>query len=168
MSTVCSVYTHFLWKLEHSVVCYNMSGLFIPIVWVIGLLPHTFSVLLIAFYGAPFSNVIPRSNFNGLTTKKVPIHIQQMAMKAQGAHRNGHECFPLFVAAVLIMNGSPVPFHKQNVYAISYAVLRILFNTLYIFVSSEGVSLVRSLVWNMCNILTFSMIIEGVVAQMRF
>ncbi|KAK9433797.1 hypothetical protein V1505DRAFT_362170 [Lipomyces doorenjongii] len=98
------LFSHFIWKLEHSMLCFNLSPLFIPVVWVIGLLPHTFSILLISYYGAPFSNVIPRLNFNELDAKRVPRHIQRIAAKCQGAHRNGHECFPLFVGAVVCLS----------------------------------------------------------------
>lgn len=52
-----------LWKLEHAMLCCNLSPLSIPVVWVIGLLPHTFALLLICYYGAPFSNTLPRLNF---------------------------------------------------------------------------------------------------------
>ncbi|KAK9485521.1 hypothetical protein V1527DRAFT_132691 [Lipomyces starkeyi] len=162
------LFSHFIWKLEHSMLCFNLSPLFIPVVWVIGLLPHTFSILLISYYGAPFSNVIPRLNFNDLDAKQVPRHIQRIAAKCQGAHRNGHECFPLFVGAVLTMNLSSVPYYKRNLYGLSYALLRILFNTLYITVSSERISLLRSLVWNIANIVTFVMVIESVLANMPF
>ncbi|KAK7208289.1 hypothetical protein BZA70DRAFT_293561 [Myxozyma melibiosi] len=156
-----------LWKMEHAMLCFNISPLLIPVVWVIGLLPHTFSLLLICYYGAPFSNTVPRGNFEDLDAKGIPKSIQRIALKCQGAHRNGHECFPLFVGAVLAMNSSPLTFFRQNLYAVSYAVLRVLFNTLYIFVSSERVSLLRSLVWNICNIVTFSMIIESVIANIH-
>ncbi|KAK9452759.1 hypothetical protein V1511DRAFT_506895 [Dipodascopsis uninucleata] len=159
--------TGFLWHMEHALLCNNLSALAIPVVWIVGLIPHTFSLLLVTVYGAAVTNVMPRTNFDANRLVHVPKHIQIIAFKCQGAHRNGLECFPLFVGAVLTMNLSSLAIYKQNIYALLYVLIRILFNILYVSISSERLSVIRSLVWNTGNMLAFIMIFESVVSKIE-
>lgn len=43
-------------------------------------------------------------SFVDLDEKNIPKWIQKIALKCEGAHKNGHECFPLFVGAVVCLS----------------------------------------------------------------
>lgn len=74
--------------------------------------------------------------------------------RAQGAHLNGYEAFPLFAAAVLLAEMRAVPQGTVNTLAVAFILVRIVYVLLYL---GDRPTL-RSAVWTagfICNLAIF-------------
>jgi len=77
-------------------------------------------------------------------SQDVAARIQRM----EGAHLNGNEAFPLWVAAILAGNYAGLENHWLNTMSASYIVVRILYNQVYINHEKPSTSWIRTLIFS--------------------
>ena len=103
--------------------CILVAGLFIPM-----------GFTVFAKASKDFDNARPRDYMARLEGAK---------QRANWAVQNGHETFPLFVAAVLLAERAGAAQPTVDILAVAFVALRVVFGLMYVFDKST----LRSLVW---------------------
>ncbi|KAJ7160584.1 hypothetical protein C8R43DRAFT_993365 [Mycena crocata] len=119
----------------------------IPAVWLTAFAPVMLkSVTINKVKG--FNNVQPRANTHAVSADKaVPPAVAARIERMEGAHMNGNENFPIWVAAILAGNLAGLDNYRMNVISISYFCGRILYNYIYITQETRRQSVLRTLVF---------------------
>ncbi|KAJ7669063.1 hypothetical protein B0H17DRAFT_208744 [Mycena rosella] len=119
----------------------------IPAVWATAFVPVMLKSITIARTKG-FDNVRPRGNTSRVAADKaVPAAISARIERMEGAHMNGNENFPIWVAAVLAGNFAGLDNYTLNVISISYFCGRVLYDYIYINQATRMQSALRSLVF---------------------
>ncbi|KAJ6459664.1 hypothetical protein C8R45DRAFT_1221371 [Mycena sanguinolenta] len=119
----------------------------IPVVWLTAFFPVVLKTSTIAKVKG-FNNVQPRGNVALVSSDtKIPPEIAQRIERMEGAHFNGNENFPIWIAAVLTGNFAGLDNHTMNVISISYICGRVLYNYVYINQKTRLQSVLRTLVF---------------------
>ncbi|KAJ8515492.1 hypothetical protein ONZ45_g7104 [Pleurotus djamor] len=91
---------------------------------------------------------LPRGNVERTKSKSgVPPETLAKIARMEGAHQNGYENFPLWIAAVLTANFAGIDNYTLNVASLAYFTLRILYNHIYINHNTFGGGWLRTLVY---------------------
>ncbi|PFH48681.1 hypothetical protein AMATHDRAFT_149366 [Amanita thiersii Skay4041] len=115
----------------------------IPIVWFSAFYPHTLAFLSIN-NAIGWKNVQPRSNLGRLQeSKKVTAEQVARINRMEGAHMNGIESFPIWVAAVLAGHVAKLDQGYLNKISLLYIATRLAYNHVYIGHTKEGNSWLR-------------------------
>ncbi|KAJ7857174.1 hypothetical protein B0H13DRAFT_2672802 [Mycena leptocephala] len=115
----------------------------IPAVWLTAFIPVMLKTSTIQKVKG-FNNVQPRSNTARVTgDTKIPPDIAGRIERMEGAHFNGNENFPIWVAAVLAGNFAGLDNYTMNVVSIAYICGRMLYNYIYINQSTRAQSSLR-------------------------
>ncbi|KAJ7607413.1 hypothetical protein FB45DRAFT_1067959 [Roridomyces roridus] len=124
-----------------------LSLYFIPAVWLTAFLPVTFKTILIHQVKG-LNNVAPRTSTAAVTAdKNIPPEVAARIMRMEGAHLNGNENFPIWIAAVLAGNIAGLDNRTMNVTSLIYIGGRILYNYIYFNQVTEVESSLRSAVY---------------------
>ncbi|KAF8814704.1 hypothetical protein BYT27DRAFT_7205670 [Phlegmacium glaucopus] len=119
----------------------------IPVVWFTAFYPATWKFLTID-KAIGYNNVQPRLNITKVANNKnISPDLAARIQRMEGAHLNGNEAFPLWVAAVLAGNYAGLESRWLNTMSASYVVLRLLFNHVYINHEKPSTSWLRTLVF---------------------
>ncbi|KAL0960195.1 hypothetical protein HGRIS_011829 [Hohenbuehelia grisea] len=109
----------------------------IPVIWFSAFYPNTLKFLLID-KTLGYDNTLPRGNPNRLAAAEskreaaTPSEVSLRAQRMDGAHMNGNENFPLWVAAILAGNLVGLDNYTLNTVSIAYVATRLLYNHIYI------------------------------------
>ncbi|KAJ6602318.1 hypothetical protein B0H10DRAFT_2195961 [Mycena sp. CBHHK59/15] len=119
----------------------------IPAVWLTAFVPVMLKSAAIAKVKG-YNNVQPRGNTKRISSdKEISPAISGRIERMEGAHLNGNENFPIWVAAILASNFAGVDNYTLNVVSISYFAGRVLYNYVYITQTNRRQSALRSLVY---------------------
>ncbi|KAJ7474118.1 hypothetical protein FB451DRAFT_284523 [Mycena latifolia] len=119
----------------------------IPVVWATAFVPMTLKHATIKKVKG-WDNVQPRANTSRVAADKtVPPAIAARIERMEGAHLNGNENFPIWVAAVLAGNFAGLDNRTLNVVSIAYICGRVLFNLIYINQQTHVQSVMRTIVF---------------------
>ncbi|GAA5884486.1 hypothetical protein JCM16303_005104 [Sporobolomyces ruberrimus] len=127
----------------------NYSFYSIPAVWVVAMSTHWYAIGLTSF-----SNKLP--NFDNTDVRSFQAKIASMDRKdpvvgkyvrAEAATSNTYETLPLFACAVLAGAVARLPIEAQHKFAVSYVAIRAVYSLLYVNVTSNKASGLRSVVW---------------------
>ncbi|KAK9371445.1 uncharacterized protein V1513DRAFT_386785, partial [Lipomyces chichibuensis] len=69
--------------------------------------------------------------------------------RAEAAHKNGMENFPLFATALVIGTVVELPNQSMNAFAGTYLIVRALYTAAYINIKRGKISFVRSALWGL-------------------
>ncbi|KAJ6569147.1 hypothetical protein B0H19DRAFT_691173 [Mycena capillaripes] len=119
----------------------------IPVVWLTAFVPVTLKSAAIHKVKG-FNNVQPRQNVGRVAADdKIPPAIARRIERMEGAHLNGNENFPIWVAAVLAGNFAGLDNYTMNVVSIAYIFGRVLYNYVYINQERRAQGTIRTIVW---------------------
>ncbi|MCJ1351755.1 MAG: hypothetical protein MMC33_001739 [Icmadophila ericetorum] len=125
----------------------NYSVYSIPIFFLLSLLPHSYAIYIINSHtsGKGFDNTSPRST-SSLThlQKTLPPKAFKQYERAEGAHKNGFENLPIFMAAVTLGNMAGLGAGVMNVVAGGGVGLRLVYNYLYLYTEDRKKSFLRT------------------------
>lgn len=114
----------------------NFSLLSIPAVWVVSISAHFYAITLTK---GRFTNASPRDYLAAISRKQNKSAIDHKYIRAEAAQQNGFENLGLYAAAIVAGHIAKLPSGQLNSLALGYVASRVLFNILYIFVTSETV-----------------------------
>lgn len=124
----------------------NYSLYALPICHFLSLYPHFYAVGLIKKATGKWNNVSPRSSeWAAAIQRMVPKDTYLKFERAEAAHKNGMENFPIFAAALILGTVAKLPNKKLNGLAAAYLALRFLYNLVYIHIQGVKRSYIRSL-----------------------
>ncbi|KAJ6578871.1 hypothetical protein DFH09DRAFT_1276290 [Mycena vulgaris] len=116
----------------------------IPAVWLTAFLPVTLKTMLIEKVKG-YNNLEPRPTTSRLVTdKSVPPAVAARILRMEGAHLNGYENFPIWIAAVLAGNMAGLDNRTLNIVSLFYVAGRITYNYIYFNQATEFQSWVRT------------------------
>jgi uncharacterized MAPEG superfamily protein len=93
--------------------------------WSLAFAPHVVKLVILGSGGYKWDNSIGRWNMTkDAKVMRAPPHIVARAQRADAAHQNGMESFPLFAAAVLAAQGAGVDEASVKSLTQLYLVLR--------------------------------------------
>ncbi|KAK5072213.1 hypothetical protein LTR64_004006 [Lithohypha guttulata] len=122
----------------------NHSILSIPIVYALAFPPHLYAFARgMTASNYTYSNTVPRANLD-LLKSKLPEATWQSLARAQGAHLNALEGFPLFAGAMIAGNYAKLPPNDLNFAAAEYICARVVYTALYMTTKSEAWSYLRT------------------------
>ncbi|KAH7312883.1 hypothetical protein BKA65DRAFT_600439 [Rhexocercosporidium sp. MPI-PUGE-AT-0058] len=98
--------------------------------------------------GGKWSFSMPRTNMDAMKTK-VPSSVWNSCYRAQCAHINALEGFPLFAAAMIAGTFAGIPREELNRSAAQYLGLRVLYTGLYIGIENNVLAFARSGAWGL-------------------
>ncbi|GAA5979561.1 hypothetical protein JCM5350_004937 [Sporobolomyces pararoseus] len=127
----------------------NYSFYAIPATWVVGMSSHWYGIALTMFSKSlpPFDNTDVRSFQSRIANMDRKNPVVGKYVRAEAATSNTFETLPLFAVAVLAGAVARLPLEQQHRFAFTYVGIRILYSLLYINVTSNKYSGIRSVVW---------------------
>ncbi|PFH49325.1 hypothetical protein AMATHDRAFT_147870 [Amanita thiersii Skay4041] len=109
----------------------------IPVVWFTTWYPHAWALINIQ-NSIGFTNVQPRNNVARLKeNKSLSPQFVARVERMEGAHANGNEILPMWVAGVMAGNMAGLDNTTLNKHALTFIALRLFFNYTYINQGSE-------------------------------
>lgn len=135
----------------------------IPAYYILNLLPHVYAVNIIkSVNNGHWNNASPRSaSHMSSLQKSVPAEIFSRHERAQAAHANGLENFPLLIAAVVLGNLAKLDVALLNGVSWGFVVLRILYAIAYVQIVQQKLSLLRSAIYLLSLLLSFYSIVKS-------
>ncbi|KAF5310860.1 hypothetical protein D9619_007856 [Psilocybe cf. subviscida] len=118
----------------------------IPVMYIMTFYPHTMKFLSIDKL-VGFNNTLPRSNNPKNLTGKVPAKTLVHWQRLEGAHQNGNEANPLWMAAVLAGNFAGLETRWLNIMAASYLASRLGYNFTYIYFNNVANGWLRTVLF---------------------
>lgn len=127
----------------------NISLFVVPAYWVLTMLPHQYVITIITkANNGRWENSNPRSsNWDATLRQSIPAEIYGRYERAEAAHKNGFENLPIFVGAILAGNIAHLSSPILNAFVAIYIFLRILFTGVYISVTQNRTSFLRTVIW---------------------
>lgn len=116
----------------------------VPLLVVLIYVPHACKAAAILSGGKKYDLRAPRVS-TALASDSSPLG--EYVSRAQGAHLNGFEQFPIFVAGVVLSTLAGVPVHIQNLAATAHVISRALYIAVYMSNTTLGLASVRSALW---------------------
>lgn len=127
----------------------NLSFFGVPAYWTLCMIPHSYAISIMAkANNGRWDNSSPRSsNWDASLRKSTPADIYSRYERAEAASKNGFENLPLFIGAVMAGNIAHLDIQTLNAFVTAYLFSRILYTLIYINVSSNKLSYIRTMVW---------------------
>jgi uncharacterized MAPEG superfamily protein len=128
---------------------HNPSILAIPAYYILSVLPHTYA-LHVATQGKvlEWDNRNPRStDMRAKLKTRLGPETYARYERLESCHANGMENMPLFVAAVVLGNLGGLPRDAMARFAASFLAVRVAYTVVYAQHSTQGPTVVRSLLW---------------------
>ncbi|KAJ6554569.1 hypothetical protein B0H19DRAFT_150669 [Mycena capillaripes] len=121
----------------------------IPAVWLTAFLPFTMKTILIQrTRGYNDLNLAPRQSTSRVVSDKaISPAVAARILRMEGAHLNGYENLPIWIAAVLAGNIARLDNYTLNVASLLYIGGRITYNYIYFNQATEFQSWVRTAVY---------------------
>ncbi|TDL22784.1 hypothetical protein BD410DRAFT_788108 [Rickenella mellea] len=133
----------------------------IPAVWLTSFVPMNLKFSLIA-RTIGYNNVQPRANTGRMVNNRaVPKDVAAQAERMEGAHLNGNEMLPIWIAAVLAGNQAGVAQETLNSVSVAFIVTRILYNYVYITHTTQLASTLRTGLWSISLSLPMYLIVKA-------
>lgn len=144
----------------------NISLFAVPAYWVLTMLPHQYAIVIITkANNGRWENSNPRSsNWDATLRKSIPAEIYGRYERAEAAHKNGFENLPIFVGAILAGNIAHLSTPLLNAFVIVYMILRILYTGVYISVTQNRTSFLRTAIWLVSTMLCMAIFVRGGIA----
>lgn len=141
----------------------NYTLLSIPAMWLTAIIPHSYAVGFIKKHNnGRFDNANSKGHaWNAKLQSSLPADILARYERAVSAHRNGLENLPLFAAAVLAATWVGVDVSGS---AWTYVGLRLVYNLIYINVSTVRASFARTGLWALNTLLCLSIYVRAALA----
>ncbi|KAL9084814.1 MAG: hypothetical protein Q9165_007882 [Trypethelium subeluteriae] len=129
----------------------NLSYYAIPVAWLFAILPHTYAVALYASHSSKSTKAVdlskPRTMLGDLERdQSVDRATKNLIIRAEGAHTNGIENLGFFATAVIAANTAGVDTGFLNTLSWGYVASRLVYNLIYLNVTSQGLSGLRTLI----------------------
>ncbi|TPX63861.1 hypothetical protein SpCBS45565_g06303 [Spizellomyces sp. 'palustris'] len=137
---------------------YSLYGL--PVAIVLAYVPHVVKGAIITKSLGRYNNVNPRSQLDKVQERMTKASYA-MAKRAEAAHINGLEIFPMFAGAVLAGNFAGLPNNTLNKYSAAFLIARFFYNFVYIKNSNSIVAGLRSLIWMTSVVCCFGLYLEA-------
>ncbi|KAJ6630099.1 hypothetical protein B0H10DRAFT_1984961 [Mycena sp. CBHHK59/15] len=119
----------------------------IPAVWLTAFLPGTLKFLLVERVKG-YNNLEPRGNTSRIVEDRaISPAVAARIKRMEGAHLNGYENFPIWIAAILAANFAGLDNRTLNVVSLSYICGRTMYNYIYFNQATEFQSWVRTAVY---------------------
>ncbi|KAJ7146108.1 hypothetical protein C8R44DRAFT_863915 [Mycena epipterygia] len=116
----------------------------IPAVWLTAFLPVTLKTMLIEKVKG-YNNLEPRPTTSKIAADKgIPPAVAARILRMEGAHLNGYENFPIWIAAVLAGNMAGLDNYTLNVASLLYIGGRTVYNIIYFNQSTDFQSYLRT------------------------
>lgn len=127
----------------------NISVFVIPVYWILTMLPHNYAIAIMRkANNGRWNNSNPRfSKWDATLRESTPAEVYGRYERAEAAHKNGMENFPVFVGAILAGNIAKLDTVTLNAFVGAYLSLRVVYTFVYISVTSHRFSLFRTMVW---------------------
>ena len=124
----------------------NYSLYALPVHFFITLVPHAYAVRLAKSHNNNrWDNSNPRcSTWDSTLQKSLPAAIYARYTRAESAHKNGLENFPLIAAAIFAGNLAKLDITLLNTAALGYVLSRVLYTVLYINIDRVRYSYIRT------------------------
>ncbi|TEB34205.1 hypothetical protein FA13DRAFT_1812157 [Coprinellus micaceus] len=120
----------------------------IPVAWLLAYIPQVIKVTTASKF-TTYDNLDPRTNVSKISAKdKVDDRLKAKVARADAAHQNGLESFPVWSIAVLVANYAGLASRSINNTALVYLGSRVVYNYIYINQSKQWHGSSRTLVWN--------------------
>ena len=127
----------------------NLTFFAIPAYWLLTLAPHNYAIAVMKkANNNRWDNRSPRSSKWDKTLRdSTPAEVYGRYERAEAAHKNGMENFPVFVGAILA--GTIAKLHPStlNGFAAAYLASRVVYTYIYISVNSHRYSFARTAIW---------------------
>ncbi len=127
----------------------NYSVYAIPLYWVFSILPHLYAVN-VASHGNPskWDNRNPRaSGLKSSLAKNLSPTTYARYERAEAAHYNSLESFPLFAAAVVLGNVARLPAGTLNTFVVGFGVVRAAYSAAYVTTARQEFTWFRTGLW---------------------
>ncbi|KAJ3543078.1 hypothetical protein NMY22_g3273 [Coprinellus aureogranulatus] len=133
----------------------------IPAAWFLAYVPQLIRNITLGKIRS-FDNLQPRSNLSKVAAKNgVDDKLKDRVAKADAAHQNGLESFPLWSISVLVANYAGLAPRSINNTALVYLGSRTLYNYVYIKQNKRWHGTVRSFVWLVGVVSSLSLLIRS-------
>ncbi|KAG8988690.1 hypothetical protein FRB94_002999 [Tulasnella sp. JGI-2019a] len=133
----------------------------IPVLYVVALYPQYVKGFLMKAALGGYPNTNPRGNIEKCRKKGISEDIIKKMERAQGAHTNGLETWPVFAISILAANVAGVDHRTTNLFAGGIVVLRIIYNWLYINGTTGRIASLRSLNWTVTMIASLVLVVKA-------
>ncbi|KAF8636934.1 hypothetical protein AX17_003185 [Amanita inopinata Kibby_2008] len=136
----------------------------IPVIWFTGFYPHVWMMWKV-FNANGWTNAAPRSNVDKLKeNKRFSPEFTAYIERIRGAHVNGTEILPVWIAGVLAGNYAGLDNHTLNTHALAFIALRNFYNYTYFNQQSEARGYFRSCIFIASISVPFSLILKAAEA----
>ncbi|MCJ1331395.1 hypothetical protein MMC10_008085 [Thelotrema lepadinum] len=145
----------------------NFSILAIPAYYAIVMTCHVYATFLLVKADKErnvYDNRNPRAATPESLRKVMGPPAYDRYSKAKSAHTNGHENFPLFVAAMLAGNFAGLDSRSLNIMAAGLLMTRVAYSFSYILAKTRGQSFIRSLVFNVGTFMKMYILVKAALA----
>ena len=141
----------------------NYTLLAIPAMWFTALAPHSYAIGYIRKHNNGwFDNANSKGHaWNSKLQSSIPADIMARYERAESAHRNGLESLPFFAAGVLAATWAGVDVSWG---AWAYVGFRVVYNFIYINVSTRRESFTRTGIWAVSSLLCLSFYVRAALA----
>ncbi|KAL3422664.1 hypothetical protein PVAG01_06821 [Phlyctema vagabunda] len=132
----------------------NYSVYGIPVYYLLSLYPHGYAMKQVskALPGgikSAYDNRNPRAaSSTDAIRRQVPADVFAVYERAESAHKNGMENFPLIATAIVLGNVAKLSPRTLNTTVACYLLTRVGYTYMYITSTTRKRSLVRTAVWN--------------------
>jgi len=130
------------------------------------MVPHTYAVLIMAkANNGRWNNSSPRSsNWDEVLRKSTPKEVYARYERGKAAHKNGMENLPIFVGAILAGNYAQLDTRTLNLFVTVFLFARVLYTIVYISISSNRYSFIRSTLWFLSTSMCMGIFIKAGLA----
>jgi uncharacterized MAPEG superfamily protein len=144
----------------------NLSFFAVPVFWTLCMVPHTYAVLIMAkANNGRWNNSSPRSsNWDEVLRKSTPKEVYARYERGKAAHKNGMENLPIFVGAILAGNYAQLDTRTLNLFVTVFLFARVLYTIVYISISSNRYSFIRSTIWFLSTSMCMGIFIKAGLA----
>ncbi|KAJ3017171.1 hypothetical protein HKX48_003685 [Thoreauomyces humboldtii] len=124
----------------------NYSLYAVPGTLVLAYVPHLLKSSIVLKATGTLDNVNPRKQLEAARGRMTASSYDR-AKRAEAAHANGMETFPVYAAALILGNLAHLPVDTLNTYAAIFLGTRFLYNFVYVMNTTRPVAALRSLLW---------------------
>jgi uncharacterized MAPEG superfamily protein len=127
----------------------NLSLFAIPAYWILTMLPHNYAIAIMRkANNGRWNNASPRSSkWDATLRESTPADVYARYERAEAAHKNGMENFPIFAGAILAGNIAKLDTLTLNAFVAAYLCSRVAYTVIYVSVNSHRYSLYRTAIW---------------------
>ncbi|TID12728.1 hypothetical protein E2P81_ATG10115 [Venturia nashicola] len=129
--------------------------------WGLAFSPHVLKLFILRAGGHLWDNKKGRHNMTDPKAIRASPIVIARAQRADAAHQNGMESFPLFAIASLVAVYAGVDVEEVATLQKAYLGLRLLYNIIFIVGGNDAVALSRTLVWGSSVYTSISLLLKS-------